>query len=340
MSDQATPSLAGAVNDAGGGPGSTAVQRALALDEFSGMVLASYNAKQLTADKHRIHRVTEGKSHSWPEIWKAVASNHTPGVELDGQVIMHGERVITIDDLDVSPVFVADIDKAIMHYDSQKEYSFQLGQSLANLNDSNVFRTIMEAANSVPAGDELDPGANEKDGNRINNAAISGADMEGVRADLIEGLYLTAQTLDERNIPDNDDRNVFLQPAQYYLLISAGTDIVNRDFGGAGSVQEAELRRVAAMNIYRSNNLRQMIQAVQPNEAISTPAGVASKYYQDWTQTIALVSTPDAVGTVELIGMQTQAEYSVRHQGWLLVARKANGHGVLRPEAAVELAAV
>jgi hypothetical protein len=302
-------------------------ERALALKMFSGEVLEAYNTMQATEGKHSVHRVTAGKSHAWPEVWKAVAESHTPGHELHGQSIKHGERVITIDDLDVAPVFIADIDSAIMHYDSRAPYTRQLGQALANLNDKNVFRQMILAARSTASNPDLDPGGTEKDGHSLIDS-----DAATNRSSLITSLYTAAQTLDEADVPDNDDRNIFVAPAQYYLLISAGEDIVNRDFGGQGSVQEADLRRIAAMNVIKSNNFRQLIGT---NE--TSTATVNTKYRGNWTNTVAIVNTPAAVGTVELIGMQTQAEYQIFRQGWLLVSRKANGHGILRPEAAFEL---
>lgn len=249
MSDQ-TPSLIGVANHSGAVPAATADQRVLALQEFAGEVLEAFDTMQVAkaGEHYRRHRVTQGKSHSWPEIWKAVAQNHTPGVEIDGQIIQHGERLITIDDLDVAPVFVADIDEMIMHYDARQPYAHQLGQALANLNEGNFYRSAFLAAReTTQPTNALNPGSNEKDGNRVTNADISGTNMAGVRADLIEALYLTAQTLDQRDIPDMDDRNIWLAPAQYYLLISAGSDIVNRDFGGEGSVQRADIRLVANM---------------------------------------------------------------------------------------------
>jgi len=339
MSDQ-TPSLIGVANHSGAVPAATADQRVLALQEFAGEVLEAFDTAQVAkaGEHYRLHRVTQGKSHSWPEIWKAVAQNHTPGVEIDGQIIQHGERLITIDDLDVAPVFVADIDEMIMHYDARQPYAHQLGQSLANLNEGNFYRSAFLAAReTTQPTNALDPGSNEKDGNRVTNADISGTNMAGVRADLIEALYLVAQTLDQRDVPDMNDRNIWLAPAQYYLLISAGSDIVNRDFGGEGSVQRADIRLVANMKVNKSNNLRQIVGV---NEVATPPSGVATKYRADNTNAIALVTHRDAVGCVELLGMQTQAEYSVRLQGSLLVARKANGMGTLRPEAAVELASV
>lgn len=318
-----TPSFGGRQN------ANAADDRALALKMFSGEVLEAYNTLQVTGGKHLVHRVTSGKSHSWPEIWKATAESHTPGDEITGQQIKHGERVITIDDLDVAPVFIADIDAAIMHYDSRAPYTRQLGQALANLNDKNVFRQMILAARetSQPTN-ALDPGSDEKDG-----TILVDGDAATSASSLIDSLYTCAQTLDEADVPDNNDRNIFVAPAQYYLLIATGSDVVNRDFGGNGSVQEADLRRIASMNVVKSNNFRQLIGTDE-----SAASGVNTKYRGDWSNTVALVNTPAAVGTVELIGMQTQAEYQIYRQGWLLVSRKANGHGILRPEAAIEIA--
>ena len=45
-----------------------------------------------------------------------------------------------------------------------------------------------------------------------------------------------------------------------------------------------------------------------------------------------------AVGTVKLMDLSTEAAYDIRRQGHLMVAKYAVGHGVLRPESAVELA--
>jgi hypothetical protein len=44
-----------------------------------------------------------------------------------------------------------------------------------------------------------------------------------------------------------------------------------------------------------------------------------------------------AFGTVKLMDLAVEAERSVRHQGHLIVASYAMGHGILRPEAAVEI---
>ena len=154
---------------------------------------------------------------------------------------------------------------------------------------------------------------------------------------MFASLYTAAQTFDEREVPDmgpggGKARHIWVQPAQYYLAISAGSDIVNRDFGGNGSVQEADIRVIANMDFHKSNNLRKIAGV---NETVTTPAGVNSKYLANHTNLRALVTHRDCVGNVELLGMTTESERSVRRQGWLIVSKKVNGFGTLRPESAI-----
>jgi len=63
----------------------------------------------------------------------------------------------------------------------------------------------------------------------------------------------------------------------------------------------------------------------------------ANKYDVAANTTAALVTHRNAVGTVKLMDIQLQSEYSVRRQSTLMVSRMAVGHGILRPESAVEL---
>jgi hypothetical protein len=46
---------------------------------------------------------------------------------------------------------------------------------------------------------------------------------------------------------------------------------------------------------------------------------------------------PEAVGTVKLIDLAVETEYDMRRQGYLTLAKYAMGHGILRPECAVEI---
>jgi len=52
---------------------------------------------------------------------------------------------------------------------------------------------------------------------------------------------------------------------------------------------------------------------------------------------VSVCAHASAVGTVKLLDLRTEMGYDIRRQGTLLVAKYAVGHGILRPEAAVNL---
>ena len=80
-----------------------------------------------------------------------------------------------------------------------------------------------------------------------------------------------------------------------------------------------------------------------PQDNLTTGVGVGSIVGSggglggNFGTTAGCVWHKSAVGTVKLLDLSTEMEYSARHQGTLLVAKYAAGHGVLRPEASLEI---
>jgi hypothetical protein len=104
---------------------------ALFLKVFAGEVLGAFSETNVALSRTMVRSISSGKSAQFPATWKATASYHTPGTEIVGQVIKGNERVIVIDDLLISDVFIASIDEAKAHYDFRSEYSKQLGAALS-----------------------------------------------------------------------------------------------------------------------------------------------------------------------------------------------------------------
>ena len=116
-----------------------------------------------------------------------------------------------------------------------------------------------------------------------------------------------------------------MKPAQYTLLAQS-VQLINRDFGGAGAIVSGRIEGIASSPIIKTNHL--------PTTNINTGP---SAYQGDFTKTAALVMKKEAVGTVKLLDLSMQMGYDMRRQGTLILARYAVGHGILRPECAVEL---
>ena len=116
---------------------------------------------------------------------------------------------------------------------------------------------------------------------------------------------------------------------------------VNKDIGGLGSIASGSIPQVAGISIYKSNHL--------PSTDLSGGAGIDAGgsndvfggngvgYDGNFTNSLGIVAHPAAVGTVKLLDLATESEYQIERQGTLFVAKYAMGHGVLRPECAIEL---
>lgn len=291
---------------------------ALFLMVWSGEVINAFRESNVTLGRVITRQIDSGKSAQFPATWKATAAYHTPGVELVGSQIPNNERIITIDDLLVSDVSLDVLDTAKNHADYRGEYTQQLGFALSKRLDENHLRLGLLAARASATVTGGNGGTALTDADSLD-ATTAGVDS------LVSSIYDSAQAFDEKDVPA-DDRVVYVKPAQYYNLIELSTKVIHRDYDGSGSISTGELGMIAGVTIVKTNNLPQNVVATGP-----------TAYQGTFTNTAAIVQHRTAIGTVKLLDMATEMEYSVRHQGWLIASKYALGSGILRPESAVEI---
>ena len=332
----------------------------LFLKKFSGEILQSFEESNIFKPLHTIRTIESGKSAQFPVTGIASANYHTPGeniAEEGGATskylsdIKKTERVITIDDMLVASTFLANIDDMKNHYDIRSVYANELGKALAKRFDEALAKVFIAAARSEanlsgrPAGGILDVSANVMgDG---SDSADDGDNDGPTGAELVAALFTAAQKLDENDVP-SDGRFCVLRPQEYYKLITGGagalaisTSAVNKDVGGVGSIASGSIPQVAGITIYKSNHIPST-----DLSGVATGDGAAandvfgaggSGYNGNFTNTLGIVSHSAAVGTVKLLDLATESEYQIERQGTLFVAKYAMGHGILRPECAIEL---
>lgn len=277
--------------------------------------LNAFNRTTKAKDRHYLRSIQSGKSAQFPTIGRAAARYHTAGTEITGQAIPHGEKTLTVDGLLISDVTIAEIDEAMSHFEVRSEYTRLLGEELAMEFDRNVFRVGIQAArttgwhSSMPGGTKL----------VVSTARTSGLDLSAA-------IYTAGVTFDENWVPETE-RYAYVRPLQYALLVQE-TKNINKDWGGQGSYADGTIQKINDIELVKTNNL--------PTTNVTGTIG--NKYDVNASSTAALVLHRNAVGTVKLIDMKIGAEWSERRQSTLMVAKQAMGHGVLRPEAAVEIA--
>lgn len=342
-----SPSRVGQVNSAGD-------VDALFLKKFSGEILQTFEESNIFKPLHTVRTIENGKSAQFPVTGIASADYHTPGENIADagnsylSDIKKAEQTITIDKMLLASTFLSNIDDVKNHYDIRSVYANELGKALALRFDTAIAKTFIAAARSSAVitggktGGQLDVANNDfSAGNTPGTpAAVTGAE-------LITALFTAAQKLDENDIP-GDGRFAVLRPSEYYKLITGGsgavainTSAANKDVGGSGSLASGSIAQVAGINIFKSTHIPSTdLSAVSTGDGASSndlfgASGVG--YNGDFRNSMGIVGHSAAVGTVKLLDLATESEYQIERQGTLFVAKYAMGHGILRPECAIEL---
>lgn len=311
----ATADRLGQIN---GVTGSWANDNALFLKLFAGEILTAFNSVNVFMDKHTVRSISAGKQSSFPATWRATAAYHTPGAELVGQAMKHGERVLSIDDMLIADIFLAQIDELKNHYDVRSEYAKQMALALSNQFDRTVAQLIILGARQ---------GANLMFTGQSGGSTITDADANTNAASLRGSIFQTAINMDDKLIPDHP-RYVAMRPLYYYMLIQSDASfLLNRDIGGAGGVATAQLPLVCGMSVVKSTQV----------PSTNVTGTFQNKYNVDASNVVAIAWTPQAVGTVKLLDVSTEAEWDIRRQGTLMLAKMAVGSDFLRPECCADI---
>ena len=330
---------------------------ALFLKKFSGEILQAFEESNIFKPLHTIRTIENGKSAQFPVTGIASASYHTPGENIaDGgnsylSDIKKTEKIITIDKMLVASTFLANIDDVKNHYDIRSVYSNELGKALAVRFDTALAKVFIAAARSGANLTQVGKGGSILDvsANTFVNFGDANADVtDPTGAELVAALFSAAQRMDEHDVP-SDGRFCVLRPQEYYKLVTGADDsngfsltsAINKDIGGAGSLAAGNVPQIAGISIFKSNHIPSTdLSAVSSGDGEANNdvfGGNGIGYNGNFTNTKGIVSHSAAVGTVKLLDLATESEYQIERQGTLFVAKYAMGHGVLRPECAIEL---
>ena len=293
---------------------------------FSGEVLTEFQTRTVMMGRHRVRTIESGKSAGFNRIGNAAAKYMVVGEDLADagntylNAVKHAEIVINVDELLVAPTFIASIDEAMNHYDVRSPYTIELGRALAYQFDKNVLQTAVLAsrASAIITGG--------KTGGSVGGTADVTTNANDA---LVQAILDGAQKLDENDIPE-EGRFCVVRPAQYWDLIKSDKAI-NRDFDGAGSISKGKIWSIGGIDIVKSNHLP------ITNLGTTEDTGARNNYKDNFSTTVGLIMHPEAVGTVKLLDVQTEGEYLITRQGYFIVSKYSMGHGILRPEAAIEI---
>lgn len=293
---------------------------ALFRDQFIPKFLEQFDAKRVVSPLIYHKTISKGKSASFPVFGKVDAKYFQIGERAVGnQKFAKNEVTIMIDPLLVSDVTIVDIEEKMSETKDREIIAREMARALANTEDKQLLQVGVLAARA---------NANIVNGNA--GSVISVANMSTDAATLAAGIYSAGVKLDENNVPD-EGRMCFVKPMQYAMLCQY-ENIADKNIGGgsyeAGTTGELNGIRIIKTNHLPTTNIEEVTEGAKPNNI----------YYGDFSKTAALVMTGDAIGSVTLQNVITELSWNPEYFHHLLTARVAQGHGILRPECAVELA--
>lgn len=289
---------------------------------ITGETIKAFDSVKVVRPYTRERTIPHGKSASFLVYGSAKARYLPRGQKIEGSNnMLHSEVIINIDDILIADLMILDIDEAMAYYEVRSDYAKQLGEALAKREDQNLLQLACLAGRSAATQSDI------KGGSQVT---ATGGDTDGqVTA---EAIFQARQIFVEKDVPYSKGEWAFFCTPAIYSLLAKTTDIINKDWGGAGMYSDGTVLRIAGFDIIESNHV--------PTANITKNTGENNTYHGDFSNTLGVCMSKGAIGTVRLKDLtieMTTGDWNIEHQGTLMVAKYLQGHGILEPRRAVEI---
>jgi hypothetical protein len=298
----------GANNGTGAGTvPAPAGDRELFAVKFSTDVLRYFQDTNIMKEKITNRSIDSGKSETFPIVGNATAVDlANDGAELAVQNLKTTERVIAIGDLTVAHAWITDLDKAMVHYDSQSAQAESIGRALAKKVDQDVLAQVIAAGAVVDASTATSAGL-KTFADDIFTAEISTSLATGAA---VYAACVLAVTEKSEKDTVGEDEFVF-RAAQYFMLLNnpanTGLTWVNDEFAKSGKVPMLLGRKVS----------------YSPHFPALAGASIAAG------EVGGVLFSKESVGSLELMSVNTRIDYIPQRLSNLVVGKMAVGYGIL-----------
>lgn len=336
MVDTVNPVNLGQKNNAGD-------TRALFVKHFLTEALRTFHTECVTYGRHWVKTIQNGDTAHFPVVGIASGGYHTKGTRLEGRNTEFGRRTLVVDDTLISDAFVANIDKLMSNRDETAEIAQEQGKFLAEQMDRTILQLKALAA-------RVDVPTIAQRGDKGAGKVFTDANYKTDGGALVQGLFDAGVELSRKGVR-KQETCAFLSPLQISRIV-LNKDAINRDYNGAiagfnGSIAEGSVGKVNGIEIIETNHMPEFdlstdlaIQAAAASGSDARfyePSLIRAKYRGDFSGTAAIITHKQAVGSVVLKDMTMKYAEIPDRDGWLIFSKYIMGHGILRPECAVEL---
>ncbi len=307
----------GSNNGTGNGslPTVEATDRALFAKKFSTDVLRYFMDTNIMKAMITNRTIDSGKSESFPVVGNATAVDvANDAAELAIKNVKATEREIAIGDLTVAHAWLTDLDKAMVHYDSQSAQAESIGRALAKKVDVDVLAKVIEAGAIEDATDASTAGL---------KAFSDDIFTVQVAADLTTGagVYLGAlkAVTEEADKDTVGDSQFVFRPQQYFMLLNnpaqTGLTWVNDP-----SAQSGKVPQLLGKKVYYTSHFPALASTAIADDEVG-----------------GVLFSKEAVGCLELMSVSTRIDYIPQRLSNLIVGKMAVGYGILNHGCAINI---
>lgn len=299
--------------------------------EWGAPIQVSFYENNILEGLYDYAKLTSVSNKKFPLIGAAKAYFIKPGDFAPRQDFAHGSITVELDDRLTSTVTVHDIDAAAADYSFMQPELESCGKRMAELHTRRICDKHLQAARGLRnANDKTIVG-----GFATANPAITISGFSAMtKAQKVEFLTASAfeakQKLDENKVPAAG--RVMIVPPFVHSLFAQNLDLVNSFYGGIGSYAKGEVVYVAGFELKMMADFGLPSSDDAGNFFDSVSYGAAGI-----DQTLAIVTTKEAVAHIELIGFTTASERQERYFLTDYIISKVVGYGIKNNNGSIEI---
>lgn len=320
---------------------------ALFLKMYSSRILDTFQTATKMEGLVDVQTIGAGKSFTFPVVGRAEAKYHQRGRNIldpaNGFLneIEMSEKVIFLDRPLVSARTTDDWDDLVNHWSAASRLADEQGHALARKRDQQLLQLVYlasqtAAANLInqPTDTNVLPGGSVSVGGLTAGSSIDFSTKPAAEF-TVQAIGLAAARLAERNIP-MEEIYIAMSPANYYAALTAPESPFIRAEVAKGSngdiTSGTAINKMAGFNIFATNHM--------PAGTVADDLGTNNTYggtFPTTAEDLMLAFHKSSIGSLRRQGLSVVRSRQDEIMGDLIQAYFIEGHGILRPEAAVAI---
>lgn len=309
-----------------------AEQRALVIEEFTGMVEGTIARKSIMQGIIPVRTIKGTDTFTNRAVGESTLQKVTRGAQLDATKSDFARNAVTVDTVVAAREAFTLLDVFLTNIDVRREVATEQGKKIGKFWDQTFFIQALKAA-ALTESSYKGSGASGKPAGHFGGSqeTLSAAGDVSDPVKLYAAMARLLVKMEKKDVdPRSDDIMFIVRPDEYYTLIQA-EQLVNTTYttSAGNKVNDAWVLKTYGVPVFASNNapLRTNI-----TSHLLSNAGNSNAYDGDFTKAAVLAFAPKAIMAGEAIPLQSDVFYDKLYKQWFVDSHLSFAVGPNRAE--------